>query len=482
MKRILALLLVAVLIFSMAGCGKKSSGDGSEKTETVEKTTKAKKDTSDNQPANTGIGLANPWEDVDADTLYSYLGFRFTEPEKAKDIVYRWEDADGIGEIQFTLNKVEWTARAKQADEMLDISGMNYVWENSDTAYLTNYNFELDGEYYYTPDGKKTAHMANWFYQGATEDYQYTFTVSCVTDKDVDISDVASQVIVLEGAGADDATKYGQGYWEEKYPGYSICPFYINVNGEDQYYYWATGYEGSTGDIHDWVGTDFNWNGWHIIGNYIVDKDEKWRITTESMKESFSSCCTYYTEKFDPDDPFINAISFNYDKRYQYFTDLVKQTGGIEIVYKNNDDTTYYCGGKDNIYWYVEIPADGDSLYYIAELNGDEWTCKYMWYYDSESHGDIDVVDPEDAIWRICEKAYYNQWNLDFTEITPMDCDVAGRAAERYSVEFGAYATDIDKEFNVTLSYSDINEAYNSFCAYDVFVGDAVEVAEFPVE
>lgn len=92
--------------------------------------------------------------------------------------------------------------------------------------------------------------------------------------------------------------EYSQAYWEAKYPGYNICPFSINMNGEKYSYFWISQLVGED-DIAAWTKTELNWNGWHLVGDKVVDKDEKWAITDESRKQSFSSCCVYETEPFD---------------------------------------------------------------------------------------------------------------------------------------------------------------------------------------
>ncbi|MBE5960350.1 MAG: hypothetical protein E7256_03025 [Lachnospiraceae bacterium] len=471
MKKMFALLLAVVMLLSLTGCGKKEAQETQNQEIQSTSQTEKKPDGQDD----------HSWEDVDADTIYSYLGFRFTEPAGATNIIYRWDAANSIGQMQFQLSGTEWTARAKKTTSIEDISGMSYSWDTLHHAYITNYNFELCGDYHFAADGKEVAHAGLWFYEGADSDYHFTFSLTCKTKEEVDIAVVASQIFVLKGAGADDATRYGQSYWEEKYPGYSICPFYINVNGEDQYYYWATDGEGYTGNIRDWVDSDFNWNGWHIIGRYIVNADETFQITTESMQESFSSFCTYYTEKFDPEDPTIYTRLFNYDDRYSYFMELVEKYDGFEAVYRNNEQTTFYCGGKDDVYWFIEMPEEGDSYYYIGQFDGKKWTCSYCWE-NEEEHGDIEEVWEYEAIDRICYKVYYDQDCFDPAEVSPMDVEIAGRPAKRYNRDFGIYSTEIDVEYLITIGYCNTEDEYSIFSLEDIYIGSNVEVAEFPTD
>lgn len=96
----------------------------------------------------------------------------------------------------------------------------------------------------------------------------------------------------------NEPEQYSQAYWEAKFPDSNICPFTIKVNGESIPYFWISSLVGED-DIAAWAKTELNWNGWHLVGDKLVDKDEKWAITEESRKQSFSSCCEYETEPFD---------------------------------------------------------------------------------------------------------------------------------------------------------------------------------------
>lgn len=95
-----------------------------------------------------------------------------------------------------------------------------------------------------------------------------------------------------------DPVEYGQDFWAKKYPDANICPFSIEVGGKEYPYYWISSLVGED-DIAAWAATPLNWNGWHMVGDKLVDKDEKHAITDESREMSFSSCCVYKTEPFD---------------------------------------------------------------------------------------------------------------------------------------------------------------------------------------
>ena len=99
-----------------------------------------------------------------------------------------------------------------------------------------------------------------------------------------------------------DPVEYGREYWEEKYPGDNICPFYIEENGEERPYYWSSGAENYDGTMATWIEQPFNWNGWHKTDDdCIVNEDETLKLTDDWAEgnESLSSFCTVTTEKYE---------------------------------------------------------------------------------------------------------------------------------------------------------------------------------------
>lgn len=99
-----------------------------------------------------------------------------------------------------------------------------------------------------------------------------------------------------------DPVEYGREYWEEKYPGENICPFYIDENGTEYSYYWVSSLEGWDGTIESWLNQPFNWNGWHKTADgCIVNEDETLKITDNwaNGDESMSSFCVITTEQYN---------------------------------------------------------------------------------------------------------------------------------------------------------------------------------------
>ena len=99
-----------------------------------------------------------------------------------------------------------------------------------------------------------------------------------------------------------DPAEYSREFWEEKYPGENICPFYIDEDGTEYSYYWVSGMDGWDGTIESWIAQPFNWNGWHKTDDgCIVNEDETLKITDDwaNGDEGLSSCCTVTTEPYE---------------------------------------------------------------------------------------------------------------------------------------------------------------------------------------
>ena len=80
------------------------------------------------------VGLANPWEEMDAEKLKQVSGLSFGVPEGAENIVWRYLKSEGLAEMQFMLDGAEYCARVQpavlQEGEWMNISGMYFAWEN----------------------------------------------------------------------------------------------------------------------------------------------------------------------------------------------------------------------------------------------------------------------------------------------------------------------------------------------------------------
>lgn len=81
------------------------------------------------------IGMPNPMVEVTKEELEKQLGFSFGVPEGATDVCY-YIIAGELGEMLFTLDGLEYTARIKPADAYEDISGLYFNWDVTDDCKI----------------------------------------------------------------------------------------------------------------------------------------------------------------------------------------------------------------------------------------------------------------------------------------------------------------------------------------------------------
>lgn len=85
-----------------------------------------------------GTGVASPMNPSSAEEILKELGFNMITPVGAKDIAYSIIDYSGgenlgmeenIAQVDFTLDGIEYTYRARSAAEWTDISGSYLNWD-----------------------------------------------------------------------------------------------------------------------------------------------------------------------------------------------------------------------------------------------------------------------------------------------------------------------------------------------------------------
>ena len=86
-------------------------------------------------PENTA-NLGNPWIETDKDGFVQKLGLDLNIPAGAKDVVFRVNEGEKLGEMNFTLDGIGFNARVKPAGTFEDISGMNYTWDHVEEGNL----------------------------------------------------------------------------------------------------------------------------------------------------------------------------------------------------------------------------------------------------------------------------------------------------------------------------------------------------------
>ncbi len=144
-------------------------------------------------PAVTGVSLANPWLDLDAEQLRELAGKAFRLPEGAENAVYRWLDSERMAEIQFTWNSGEYCFRAKpvmpEQGDSPDISGLYYDWESEEEVSVGGYSGYLVQA---KTGSEEWTERCQWYDEDAGMTYALSVTAADVDG--LDLTAVAEQI------------------------------------------------------------------------------------------------------------------------------------------------------------------------------------------------------------------------------------------------------------------------------------------------
>lgn len=77
-------------------------------------------------------GLANPWTPTTAQGLMDALGLQLGLPDGATNVTWQMMETGQVGQVSFTWQGEDYTARVAPADAFEDISGMAYEWESQE--------------------------------------------------------------------------------------------------------------------------------------------------------------------------------------------------------------------------------------------------------------------------------------------------------------------------------------------------------------
>lgn len=115
--------------------------------------------------ANEGVSLTNPWTKTNPESIERMLGTPVKLPEEASDVVWMGIADVKLAEIQFTLDRMEYTLRIQPTEAFEDISGLYYDWEN------INQDFTIGGcpgweARIYDEDLETTIDLCLWYDAG----------------------------------------------------------------------------------------------------------------------------------------------------------------------------------------------------------------------------------------------------------------------------------------------------------------------------
>ena len=139
------------------------------------------------------VGLANPWEDLTEEELTAKSGLSFGVPEGAENVIYRYLQANNLAEMQFTIGTDEYCARMMPVqlanDELMDISGMYYEWEQESQISVGPYHGTIDQAR--AADGIWAA-VCLWY--NYDQGIMYSISVSTTNPDGLNLTAVAEQV------------------------------------------------------------------------------------------------------------------------------------------------------------------------------------------------------------------------------------------------------------------------------------------------
>ena len=81
-------------------------------------------------------GLANPWTQTTAQGLMDALGLQLGLPDGATNVTWQMTEAPQMGQVQFSWEGEDYTARVAPTDAFEDISGMYYSWAAEDACEI----------------------------------------------------------------------------------------------------------------------------------------------------------------------------------------------------------------------------------------------------------------------------------------------------------------------------------------------------------
>ncbi len=138
MKRILIVLMAAVIVMAVTACAQQGAEDSPSAvpSEQPQATQSAAADASASVQATADAGgqagMANPWTQATSeDEIERAIGVDMSDPpDSATDITYSYLADEKLGQVKFTWNGDEYTYRLQKADGPQDISGVYVEFTN----------------------------------------------------------------------------------------------------------------------------------------------------------------------------------------------------------------------------------------------------------------------------------------------------------------------------------------------------------------
>ena len=85
-------------------------------------------------------GLVNPWKPTTAQGLMDALGLQLGLPDGATNVTWQMMETEQTGQVTFTWQGEDYTARVAPADAFENISGLYYEWESQEDCAVGRCN------------------------------------------------------------------------------------------------------------------------------------------------------------------------------------------------------------------------------------------------------------------------------------------------------------------------------------------------------
>lgn len=143
------------------------------------------------------VQIANPWREVTADELMQTVGVRFGVPEGAENVMYMLLETQGLAEMQFMHQGVEYNARIVPAAEFTDISGAYYDWPGEEACEIG----WCAGKVMTAEDEGRTVSLCLWY--DAAPGLMYSLFAAAPDGVQLDMLSIAAAVYIPAQDEAD---------------------------------------------------------------------------------------------------------------------------------------------------------------------------------------------------------------------------------------------------------------------------------------
>ena len=182
-KVVLALSLAVISAMLLIGCG----------------TSTNQEESTDDQNQQ----IANPWTTSDEQGVAEATGFDMIAPEGATDVAYSYMSDGALAQMTYTLDDANWTYRIQMADELTDISGMQYKWMTGTDGTVSGRTAVYYSYVAASNESTDVVQLVNWY--DAVPGVTYSLSATGKELSDAEMQTYAEALFVpLQGEATDD--------------------------------------------------------------------------------------------------------------------------------------------------------------------------------------------------------------------------------------------------------------------------------------